>query len=114
MTGLIRVEDFMEHLKSNGMVIVSEKLLGAADKQAKLKQLHREYATKQWFTYVDIEKAQLFGVIKRKAIAVIVRKNLRENQDYIISDFGKHGRTKVHRTAVERIMAIRGITWLNL
>lgn len=112
MTGLIRVEDFMEHLKSNGMVIVSEKLLGKADRFAKLKQLHNEYNTKQWFTYVDIEKAELFGPIKKKAIAVVVRKNLKENQDYIITDFGKHGRTKVHRTAVERIMSSRGITWL--
>lgn len=67
MQGLVKIQDFMNHLKAEGLVIVrGDELVN--HKEAALRNLQRKYMKKVAITYKQVIDAQLLPVTSKQSI----------------------------------------------
>lgn len=111
MEGVVSVESFIARLKQEGLVIVSEDHVIAAERARKERAQRLLLKQKRFITYREIVSANLWNVTTVKGVRAIVHKFLKEGEDYIVSMNGKRPITKIMLPAVERIMINRGISW---
>lgn len=102
MKGTINIADFMDHLKSNNLVIVPETMLGKD-----FKYLQKQVLSKNMATCKEVSDSGIWGDITQTRVYQIAYTDCRKSGLLLVAKKGIRI-TEIVRLAIERISRDRG------
>lgn len=107
MEGLVNISDFIDELKSKGLVIAPEVLVQEGLKSRTKDRLRRRALSKKALSYKEIADAELWGTIGKQAVKLAAENNAKQYEILEVS-WGKKKVKKLIIAAVIRIAKQRG------
>lgn len=110
MEGLIKISDFVDYMRTEGLVLVNENEAKGITiyKDAKIASLRSSLRKKKALKFSEIAKAGFFGVSTRKGVRHIVMNQLTD-AEYFRSGASDRSPILVLTSAVLRISKLKGV-----
>jgi|GEM_PF-6388505 len=83
MEGLVDVSEFIDELKSQGLVIVPNSFVQEAIKEYRISKLKSRYLNKKALSYKEIADAELWGSIAKRSVKAFAEKYAKEHEIFV-------------------------------
>lgn len=109
MEGLVNVSDFIDELKSQGLVIVPESYANRRQMELEAKSLRKKVLRKTLLTFKEISDAKLWGDISAKAAKSYALREAEKEYGHVdpteINKFPK-GQLEVYKLHIDAVIRI--------